>query len=221
MPTASGCSASPSRSLYHPVRIGPRRVAGNVFLAPMAGYTDAPFRSVCIESGACLCFTEMVSAEALSRASAKSMRLLDRAAGETDVAFQIFAATPRAAAAAVRLIAPRDPVLIDLNCGCSVPKVLRTGCGAALLRDPALIGSLVAAMRAETDVPVSVKLRSGWDSATINFLECAAAAVSSGASPRDPSSPHPGAGILGQVAVGADRRAEAGSGPGGHCPRLG
>ena len=181
MPTASGSSASPSSGLYHPVRIASTVVPGNVFLAPMAGYTDAPFRSVCVESGACLCFTEMVSAEALSRESAKTMRLLVRAPNETAVAFQIFASTPRAAAAAVRLIAPLQPVLIDLNCGCSVPKVLRTGCGAALLRDPGLIGSLVSAMRAETAVAVTVKLRSGWDSSSITFLACAEAAVTAGA----------------------------------------
>ncbi len=181
MPTACGCSASPSRPLYRPVRIGPRTAAGNILLAPMAGYTDAPFRSVCIDAGAPLCFTEMVSAEALARGNGKTMRLLDRAPNETEVAFQIFAASPRSAAAAVRLIAPLDPLVIDLNCGCSVPKVLRTGCGAALLRDPALIGTIVAAMRSETDLPVSVKLRSGWDSSSVNFLECAATAVAAGA----------------------------------------
>ncbi|MCX7039568.1 MAG: tRNA dihydrouridine synthase DusB [Spirochaetes bacterium] len=181
MPTASGSSASPSSGLYRPVRIGSTSVPGNVFLAPMAGYTDAPFRSVCVESGACLCFTEMVSAEALSRESAKTMRLLVRAPDETAIAFQIFASTPRAAAAAVRLIAPLQPVLIDLNCGCSVPKVLRTGCGAALLRNPGVIGTLVSAMGAETDIPVTVKLRSGWDSSSINFIACAEAAVTAAA----------------------------------------
>jgi tRNA-dihydrouridine synthase B len=181
MPTACGCSASPSRPLYRPLRIGLHTAAGNVLLAPMAGYTDAPFRSVCIDAGAPLCFTEMVSAEALARGSAKTMRLLERAPNEADVAFQIFAAGPRAAAAAVRLIAPLGPLVIDLNCGCSVAKVLRTGCGAALLRDPALVGSIVAAMRSETDLPVSVKLRSGWDSASATFMDCAGAAVAAGA----------------------------------------
>ena len=182
MPTVSGSSASPNSGLFHQVRIGPRTVPGNILLAPMAGYTDAPFRSVCLESEASLCFTEMVSAEALARASGKTLGLLVRAPNESAVAFQIFASDARAAAAAVRLIGPLDPVVIDLNCGCSVPKVLRTGCGAALLRDPGLIGSIVAAMKGETAVPVSVKLRSGWDSASVSFLECASAAVSAGAS---------------------------------------
>lgn len=182
MPTASGSSASPSSGLFHPVRIGARVATGNVFLAPMAGYTDAPFRSICLESGASLCFAEMVSAEALARGSVKTMGLLARAPNETAVAFQIFASDARSAAAAVRMIAPLDPVVIDLNCGCSVPKVLKTGCGAALLRSPALIASIVAAMRSETALPVSVKLRSGWDSTSMSFLECAFAAVSAGAS---------------------------------------
>lgn len=153
-----------------------------MLLAPMAGYTDAAFRAVCIDWGAGLCFTEMVSAEALARESAKTMGLLARAANESERAFQIFAAGPRAAAAAVRRIAGLAPVVIDLNCGCSVPKVLKAGCGAVLLRDPALLASIVAAMRAETDIPVSVKLRSGWDSSSINFFDCAAAAVRAGAS---------------------------------------
>jgi tRNA-dihydrouridine synthase B len=148
----------------------------------MAGYTDRAFRSVCAQWGADLCFTEMVSAEALSRGSRKTLRLLEREPNETVTGFQIFASDPRAAAAAVRLITRLAPRVIDLNCGCSVPKVLKTGCGAALMRQPALIREIVTAMRQETDVPVSVKLRTGWDAATPTFLECAALAVCAGAS---------------------------------------
>jgi nifR3 family TIM-barrel protein len=124
----------------------------------------------------------MVSAEALSRNNTTTLRLLRRAPNEQLTGFQIFAADAPTAAAAVRRIAPMAPAVIDLNCGCSVPKVLKTGCGAALLRKPQLIGSIVAAMRAETDIPVTVKLRSGWDEGTINFLTCAEEAVRAGAS---------------------------------------
>jgi len=106
---------------------------------------------------------------------------LTRASNEALTGFQIFAADAVTAAAAVRRIAPMSPALLDLNCGCSVPKVLKTGCGAALLRNPKLIGSIVAAMRAETNVPVTVKLRSGWDEGTINFLAVAEQAVEEGA----------------------------------------
>jgi nifR3 family TIM-barrel protein len=148
----------------------------------MAGYTDAAFRSVCVQSGAPLCFTEMVSADALSRNNGTTLRLLARASNERLTGFQIFASDAVTAAAAVRRIAPMAPAIIDLNCGCSVPKVLKTGCGAALLRTPALVGAIVAAMRAETDIPVTVKLRSGWDEGSINYLECAEEAVRAGAS---------------------------------------
>ncbi len=147
----------------------------------MAGYTDGAFRSVCAAWDAILCFTEMVSAEALSRGSGKTLALLERAPNERFIGFQIFASDARTAAKATRLIAALSPTIIDLNCGCSVPKVLKTGCGAALLRDPARIGELVRAMRQETSVPVSVKLRTGWDPAEITYLSCAERAVEAGA----------------------------------------
>jgi tRNA-dihydrouridine synthase B len=177
--------------LYHPVHISslqsgtPRvslTVPGNVWLAPMAGYTDAAFRSVCARHGASLCFAEMVSADALSRDNGTTFRLLARAPQESLIGYQIFASSAAAAGAAVKRIAPRAPALIDLNCGCSVPKVLKAGCGAVLLSSPPLIGAMVAAMQAETDIPISVKLRSGRDSSSLNFLDCAEAAWSSGAS---------------------------------------
>jgi nifR3 family TIM-barrel protein len=129
-----------------------------------------------------MCFTEMVSADALSRNNATTLRLLTRAANEQLIGFQIFASSAATAAAAVRRIAPMAPTIIDLNCGCSVPKVLKTGCGAALIRNPHLLGSIVSAMRAETDAPVTVKLRSGWDEGSINYLACAEEAVKAGAS---------------------------------------
>lgn len=147
----------------------------------MAGYTDAPFRQLCCEQGAALCFAEMASAEGLRRQGAGTLRLLDRFAGETALGVQIFASSPLAAAAAVRAIGVLRPAVIDLNCGCSVPKVLKGGCGAALLREPALLGAIVRAMRGETDLPVSVKLRSGWDAGAPTFRECAEEAVRAGA----------------------------------------
>ena len=171
-----------ARCLFHSVHVGSLEVPGNVWLAPMAGYTDAAFRSVCVHYGAPLCFTEMVSAEALSRNNGTTLKLLRRAANELLTGFQIFAADAPTAASGVRRITSMAPAIIDLNCGCSVPKVLKTGCGAALLRKPQLIGSMVAAMRAETDIPITVKLRSGWDEGSINYLACAEEAVRAGAS---------------------------------------
>jgi tRNA-dihydrouridine synthase B len=147
----------------------------------MAGYTDAPFRALCVEQGAALCYAEMVSAEAIHRGSDRTLRLLDRFPGERRLGHQIFASSPEAAASAVRAIHRLAPTVIDLNCGCSVPKVLKSGCGAALLRDPALVGRLVRAMRDETDLPVTAKLRLGWDERSITFLDCASEAVRAGA----------------------------------------
>ena len=173
---------SASVPLSHPVRIADLTVEGNVWGAPMAGYTDAAFRTICIRHGAPLCFAEMVSADGLSRGDGTTLRLLRKAADETLPAYQIFASTAALAAAAVRRLVPLAPVIIDLNCGCSVPKVLKSGCGAALMQSPRLIGSIMAAMKGETDIPVSVKLRSGWDASSSTFLSCADEAVKAGAS---------------------------------------
>jgi tRNA-dihydrouridine synthase B len=147
----------------------------------MAGYTDLAFRAICADRGAVLCFAEMVSAEAISRGSKKTLRLLDRAESEKLVGFQIFASNARAAGAAVRAVSRLHPDIIDLNCGCSVSKVLKTGCGAALMRNPTLVGEIVGVMRSETDIPVSVKLRSGWDASEITYLKAAESAVLAGA----------------------------------------
>ncbi len=172
----------PDPGPYHPVRVSSLDVPGNVWLAPMAGYTDAAFRSVCVRHGASLCFTEMVSADALARNNATTLRLLRTAPNEKLTGFQLFASAPTTAAAAVRRIVPLGPAIIDLNCGCSVPKVLKADCGAALMRSPSLIGSIVAAMRSETDLPLSVKLRLGDTSSSLTYLACADAAIRAGAS---------------------------------------
>jgi nifR3 family TIM-barrel protein len=168
-------------SLLAAVALPNLTIPGNLFMAPMAGYTDAAFRALCVEQGAFLCFTEMVSAEGLARGGRPTWALLARAENELHWGVQLFGSDPRALAEAVRLLAPLRPSLLDLNCGCSVPKVLKSGAGAALLRSPGRIGELVAAMRGQTDAPVTVKIRSGWDSASINHLEVAGEACRAGA----------------------------------------
>ncbi len=173
---------SPETGLFHGITVSSLVVPGNVWLAPMAGYTDSAFRAVCARQGARLCFTEMASADALSRNNGTTLHLLEKSPDETLTGFQIFGASPAVAAAAVRRIAPLRPAIVDLNCGCSVPKVLKADCGALLLRSPALIGSIVSAMRAETDIPISVKLRLGWDASSLTYLSCAETAVRAGAS---------------------------------------
>jgi tRNA-dihydrouridine synthase B len=168
-------------SLLKPIELAELHIPGNLFLAPMAGYTDAAFRALCAEQGASLCFTEMVSAEALARGSRKTLELARRGENEWLWGVQIFASEPRSAAAAVRTLEKLEPSMYDLNCGCSVAKVLKTGSGAALLREPRRIRDILRAMRAETGAPLSVKIRSGWDSRSLNYLEAASQAYEGGA----------------------------------------
>ncbi|MEI6874262.1 MAG: tRNA-dihydrouridine synthase, partial [Spirochaetota bacterium] len=123
-------------NLHHPVRVGEAEIPGNIFLAPVAGYSDAAYRSVCVGEGADFCYTEMVSSEALIRDHPKTQTLLERAPNEGVYAIQLFGSQPTVLARAVDLVIGWKPLLVDLNCGCPVPKVVKTGAGSALLRDP-------------------------------------------------------------------------------------
>ena len=167
-------------SLLAEVHLPNLTIPGNLFMAPMAGYTDAAFRALCVEQGAFLCFTEMVSAEGLARGGEPTWALLSRAENEIHWGVQLFGSEPRALAAAVNLLAPLRPSLLDLNCGCSVPKVLKAGAGASLLRSPERLAALVRAMRENSETPVTVKIRSGWDSASLNYPQVAEAASAPG-----------------------------------------
>ncbi|MGA2545603.1 MAG: tRNA dihydrouridine synthase DusB [Rectinemataceae bacterium] len=167
------------------MKVGSVELPGNIFLAPVAGYSDAAFRSVCFGLGADLCYTEMVSSEALTRGHPKTKLLLDRAENETRYAIQLFGSRPETLAAAARLAAGYGPALIDLNCGCPVPKIVKAGAGSALMKKPELIRDIVAAMveaLGPKGPPVSVKIRSGWDEGSLNYREAADAAVEGGAS---------------------------------------
>ncbi|MDR1788087.1 MAG: tRNA-dihydrouridine synthase [Treponema sp.] len=181
--------------------IGPLTLAGNLFLAPVAGYTDRAFRTLCVELGADFSFTELISCEALRRKPAlyglgpdaapggperSAQAGLSCRGGAAPYAIQVFAAESEALYEAVSLLAPLRPDALDINAGCPVPKVVKTGAGAALMRDPALLGRMVgAAVRASErflgGIPVTVKLRSGWDAGSINYRDCARAAASEGA----------------------------------------
>ena len=161
-------------------------VSGTLFLAPMAGYTDFVFRSLCAEFGADLCYTEMVSCEGLSRLNKKTAELMKRGDAEKQSAIQLFGVNPDSCFEAAKNAAALNPDIIDFNCGCPVPKVVKTGAGAALMRNHGLLKELVAALKAGTEaagkkIPVSVKIRAGWNAEEINAPETAAAAVEAGA----------------------------------------
>ncbi len=168
--------------LFHPVSIGNVSIAGNVFLAPVAGYSDAAFRSICRSCGAAFTYTEMVSAEALYRGSGKTENLMRRADGEVPFAVQLFGGSPESMSAAVAITLDRvHPEVIDINAGCPVPKIVKGGAGSALTHNPAALYAVVsAAVKAAGDVPVTVKIRSGWDAEHISWKEAALAAFDAG-----------------------------------------
>lgn len=169
------------QDLHHPVTIGNVEIQGNLFLAPLAGYTDVPFRSLCIEMGADMTFTEMVSAEGLSRDGEKTMDLLKRAENEQQYAVQLFMGATDSLEGALERLAPFNPTFIDINCGCPVPKVTKTGAGSSMMKDPASITEIVRTITRTLPIPVSVKFRTGWDTNSENYLEFAQAALDGGA----------------------------------------
>lgn len=161
-------------------------ISGKIFLAPMAGYTDSVFRNLCAEYGADMCYSEMVSCEGLSRLNRKTAELMQKGAAEKQNAVQLFGANPESCFTAAKNAAALNPTLIDFNCGCPVPKVIKTGAGSALMRNLPLLTQLIAALKAgvaaaDKTIPVSIKIRSGWNSDEINAAETAAAAVEAGA----------------------------------------
>ncbi|MDR1803899.1 MAG: tRNA dihydrouridine synthase DusB [Treponema sp.] len=172
--------------LYHPIKIGSLELPGNLFLAPVAGYTDRVFRSICAEYGADFSFTELVSAEALMRGSRPSLDLVRRGENEKRYAIQLFGHDPVTMYRATMAISAFRPEAVDINAGCPVPKVVKTGAGSALMKEPTLLGRIVeAVVRASGEMldsaPVTVKMRSGWDSQHVNYLECARIAAEAGA----------------------------------------
>lgn len=177
-----------SSDLIHPVQIGSLVLPGNLFLAPVAGYSDRAFRSLCVEYGASFTYTEMVSAEALVRNSEKTETLLLRAENEDRYAVQIFGGEAERVAQAAQLVFEKTQAeCIDINAGCPVPKICKTGAGASLTRDPQRLYEIVTATiqrlfdSFKTPPPVTVKIRSGWDESRYSWKEAASAALDAGA----------------------------------------
>ena len=163
------------------MRIGNIEITGRAALAPMAGVTDAAYRRLCAEFGAAYTVTEMVSAKAIPYSYEKTARLADTSGDRGPVFLQLFGSDPFDFGLAARKAAESGPAGIDINMGCPVPKVAGNGAGSALMKDPAKCAAIVAAVKRNTDLPVTVKIRAGWDQDHKNAVEVAKACEEAGA----------------------------------------
>lgn len=152
------------------------------FLAPLAGITDAVMRELCSSMGASLTYTEMVSAKGIYYQDNKTEKLLYIPKGARKTAIQIFGSDPRIMGEATYKLNSRDNFSLDINIGCPAPKIVKNGDGAALMRDPDLIYKIVLQVVKNTDKPVTVKIRKGWDDESVNALVVSKAAEDAGAS---------------------------------------
>ena len=152
-------------------------------LAPLAGVTDSVFRRICVGFGACPVMTEMVSSEGYIRAklSNKTSQFLMFSESERPIGFQFFGADPVVMAEAAQKAQDLKPDFIDINAGCPVKKVVSKGGGSALLRNPRLLAQIVEKVAGVSKIPVTVKIRSGWDAESINVVEVACRCADSGA----------------------------------------
>lgn len=161
--------------------IGEVELRNPLVLAPMAGVTDVAFRPLVRARGAALTFGEMVSAVALTRGNPRTLAMVEIEAGERPVGLQLFGSDPDIMAEGAMILAEHGADLIDINAGCPVARVTGAGEGAALMQDPRLVGRIVGKLAAAVRVPVTIKMRSGWDRASINAPEVAARAEAAGA----------------------------------------
>ena len=164
------------------VKIGNVEICGPLTLAPMAGVTDAPFRALCRAQGAALTCTEMVSAKALVYHDEKTKQLLWSPPDEHPAAVQIFGHEPEVMAEAAPMALEYSGAdILDINMGCPVGKVIRSGDGSALMRDPELAGRVIEAVVKAVDAPVTVKFRKGWDGGNVNAVAFAQMCQQAGA----------------------------------------
>jgi len=163
------------------INIGNVRIKKTAALAPMAGVADTAFRTVMKRFGAAYVVGEMVSIKGLAYSDRKSAELLTVTDTERPAAVQLFGCEPEFVPAAVEIAERYSPDIIDFNAGCPVPKVAGNGSGSALMKDPVLFGEMVEALVRAAHVPVTVKIRAGWDAEHINACEIAHIAEECGA----------------------------------------
>ena len=162
------------------MKIGNIELETPVALAPMAGISDLPYRVICRKFGCGLTVSEMVSAKGLLYKNEKTFAMLQIDEAERPTAIQLFGSVPEELAEAARIVEAHGADMIDFNMGCPVPKVVNNGEGSALMKTPALAGKILEAMVRAVRVPVTVKIRAGWDEEHRNASEIARIAEASG-----------------------------------------
>jgi tRNA-dihydrouridine synthase B len=163
------------------VKIGDVFLENNIFLAPMAGVTDMPFRILCKEQGCGLVYTEMVSAKGMHYEDKRSSKLTDINSLEKPACVQIFGSSPYVMADVAERLNNFDASIIDINMGCPMPKITKNGEGSALMLKPSLVADIVREVSRASVKPVTVKIRKGWDDNNINAVEIAKIAEENGA----------------------------------------
>ncbi len=164
------------------MQIGNVKLANNVFLAPMAGITDLPFRVLCKEMGCGLVYSEMVSAKGMFYESKNTNKLLEIDERERPVAVQLFGSDPYLMGQMGKSLESSDFDIIDVNMGCPAPKIVKNGEGSALMKTPELIGEIVHALVTSQKKPVTIKFRKGFNDENVNAVEVAKIAEKNGAS---------------------------------------
>ena len=164
------------------MKIGNLNLDNRVFLSPMAGVTDLPFRLICKEQDCGMLYTEMVNAKALCYDDKNTKKMLKIEDEEHPVAIQIFGSDPEYMGGAARVLNSYPNEILDINMGCPAPKVVKNGDGSALLKNPELAAKVLRAVVENSEKPVTLKIRKGWDDTCINAVEIAKIAEDCGIS---------------------------------------
>ncbi|MBL6934757.1 MAG: tRNA dihydrouridine synthase DusB [Alphaproteobacteria bacterium] len=162
------------------IKIGPISLENNVILAPMSGISDLPFRRIAKRFGAGLVISEMIASQAMIRRNHRTMKMATNCAEEYPMAVQLAGCEPEVMAAAARLNAERGAAIIDINMGCPAKKVVNGYAGSALMQDEKLAARLIKATVKAVDIPVTLKMRTGWDDANRNAPQLARIAEENG-----------------------------------------
>lgn len=164
----------------NPINIGPIKIEDPVILAPMSGVTDMPFRRLVKQEGAGLVVSEMIASEAMIRQTRQTMKMITNCAEEAPMAVQLAGCEPKVMGEAAKLNADRGAAIIDINFGCPVKKVVNGHAGSALMRDEVHAGKILEGTVSAVDLPVTLKMRMGWDSTNLNAPSLAKIAENSG-----------------------------------------